>query len=176
MGDKINANTFGAHEFDHLLHLIDKALGGVFKQQMGFIEEEDEAGLVDIAGFGKGFEDFGEEPQEEGGIKLWRVHELGSIQHIHKPTPIARGSQEIMDVEGGFTKKVFGTLFIQHHQRALDGAERDSGDIAIIGSDFAATIRQFRKHGAQVFEIEKGKPLLIGNAKGDVECTFLGFR
>ena len=62
LGDEINADTFRAHELDHLLHLIDEPLGGVFEQQMCLIEEENEARLVDVSGFGKGFEDFGKKP------------------------------------------------------------------------------------------------------------------
>ena len=51
LGDKVNAYTFGTDEPDDLLDLGSQGLRQIGKQQMSFIEKENQFGLFRVADF-----------------------------------------------------------------------------------------------------------------------------
>ena len=61
LGDEIHAHPFGADQARHLFHLVDQRLGCVVKQQVCFVEEEDQLGFVRITHLGQFLEQFGRE-------------------------------------------------------------------------------------------------------------------
>ena len=79
LGNKINAHAFGTNQAHHLLDLFEQGVGGVVEQQMSLVEEHHEFGFVQIAGFGQGFKQFGQKPQQERAIEARRAHQLFSI-------------------------------------------------------------------------------------------------
>ena len=68
LGDEIDAHALGADQPDNLLHLVEQRLRRVLEQQMRFVEKEHQLGLVRIAHFGQRFEQFRQQPQQEGGV------------------------------------------------------------------------------------------------------------
>ena len=67
--DEIDADALGADQANDLLDLVDQGLGRVIEQKVRFVEEEDELGLVRIADLREALEQFGEQPEQEGGVK-----------------------------------------------------------------------------------------------------------
>ena len=68
LGDEIDADAFGTNEADDLLDFLEERGRGFVEEQMRFIEKENEFWFGRIADFGKVFEEFGNEPEEEGGV------------------------------------------------------------------------------------------------------------
>ena len=60
--DEINAHPFGADQSRDLLHLIDQGFGGVVKQQVRLVKEENELWFIRVANFGEVFEKFRQHP------------------------------------------------------------------------------------------------------------------
>ena len=67
--DEIDADALGADQPDDLLDLLQQGRRRVVEQQVGFVEEEGELGLVGIADLRKLLEQLGEQPQQEGRIE-----------------------------------------------------------------------------------------------------------
>ena len=68
MGDEVHADTFGADETHGSLDFFLQSDGGVFKEQVRFVEEKDEFRQRRVAAFGQDFTEAGEEPDEEGAV------------------------------------------------------------------------------------------------------------
>ena len=173
LGDEIDAHPLGADEAHHLFDGGHQVLGRAVEQKMGFIEEEDQLGLVGVAHFGERFEEFGEHPQQEGRVELGAAHELVGGQHIDDPAPVAVGADEILDGEGGLAEELVGALIFQHQQLPLDGAHGGGGHIAILLGEFGGVVRDHGQHGAQVLQIQQQQALFVGDAEDDVEHAFL---
>ena len=69
LGAEIDTHALGTDELHHLLDLLQQGLGSIGEQQMGFIEEEDHLGLIQVPHFREHLEEFGQEPEQEGGIE-----------------------------------------------------------------------------------------------------------
>jgi hypothetical protein len=65
---EINTHPLGPDQARHLFDLIDQGLGRIIKQKMRLVEEKHQLGLVRITHLGKGLEQLGQKPQEEGRI------------------------------------------------------------------------------------------------------------
>ena len=65
LGDEINAHALGADQPDHLLDLLQQDPGRFVEEQVGFVEEEHQPGLVDIPHFRQLLEQLGEHPQQK---------------------------------------------------------------------------------------------------------------
>ena len=173
LGDEIDAHALGADEPHHLLDGRHQILRRAVKQEMRFIEEEDQLRLVGVAHFRERFEEFGEHPQQKGRVELGAAHELVGGQHIDDPAPVPVGADEILDGQGGLAEELVGALIFQHQQLPLDGAHGGGGHIAILLGEFGGVVRDHGEHGAQILQIQQQQALLIGDAEDDVEHAFL---
>ena len=72
LSDQIDADALGAHQPHHQFDAFQQRLGRVGEQQVRFVEEEGHFGLLGVADFGQGFEQFGQQPQQEGGVQARR--------------------------------------------------------------------------------------------------------
>ena len=66
---EIDAHPFRADDTDDLLYPLPQDCRRIGKQEMGFIKEERQLGFLEIAHFGKVFEQLRQEPQEKAGIQ-----------------------------------------------------------------------------------------------------------
>ena len=66
---EVNAHALGADQPHHLLDLVQQGVGRILEQQMRLVEKERDFGLVQIAGFGQLLKQFGQHPQQEGGVQ-----------------------------------------------------------------------------------------------------------
>lgn len=69
LGDKPHADTLGADEPHHLLHLFQQHLGCITEEKVGLVKGDGQLGLVQISRLGKHFVQFGEHPQQECGVQ-----------------------------------------------------------------------------------------------------------
>jgi hypothetical protein len=62
---EIDANAFRADQSNNLLDSLLQGRRAVIEQQVRFVEDEDQLGLIEIADLGKRLEQFGKQPQQE---------------------------------------------------------------------------------------------------------------
>lgn len=104
--DEIDADALRADQADNLLDLVDQRLRRIVEQQVGFVEEEDELGLVRVADLGEPLEQFSQQPQQEGGIQTRRVDQGGGIQHIYIAATVSADPHEIGQLQRRFAENV----------------------------------------------------------------------
>ncbi|MNN14662.1 hypothetical protein D3C81_1277380 [compost metagenome] len=94
--DEVDPHALGANQPYHLLQAVLQCLGRAVEQQMRFIEEQRQYRLVGIATFRQLFEQFGQQPQQEGRIHLRRlVHQPAGIEQMDTPTAVTAGAQQV---------------------------------------------------------------------------------
>ena len=136
---------------------------------MGFVEEEDQFRLVRIPHFRELFEQFRQQPQQEGGIEFRAVDEAGGVQHAHDTASVGGGAHHVAQFQGRFT-------FALHDQQvALQGAQRGRGDVAIFLAEFVADflVAHMGEQFAEVFQVQQQEAVIVGIFEGDVQHTFL---
>ena len=123
---------------------------------MGFVEEEDEFGLGEVAGFGEVLEELGEQPEEEGGVELRGLDELVGGEEVDDAAAGAGvGAEEVGDVEGGLAEEVVGALGAEGGEGALDGTDGGGGDVAVLGLKLGGVRGDVLEDGLEVFEVEE---------------------
>ncbi len=77
-----DAHALRADQPHDLLDLVLQRLGGIVEQQVRLVEEEHQPGLFRVADFGQRLEQFGEQPEQEGGVELGAAHQLVGGEHV----------------------------------------------------------------------------------------------
>ena len=173
LGDEVDADSLGADQLHHLLDLVHKPLRRILEQQVRLVEEEHKLRLVGIARFRQLLEQFGQQPQQEGGIELRRPHQPVGGQNVDVAAPVAGGAHEVAYVEGRLPEELLRPLLLEHHEPALDGAYGAPVDVAVFGGQPLATLRQILQQRPQILQVEQQKPFLVGDAEGDVQRPLL---
>jgi hypothetical protein len=101
---EIHAHALRADQAHHLLDLVEQGLGRIVEQQMRLVEEKHQPGLVQVAGLGHLLEQFGQHPQQEGGVQLGRIEQLVGGQDVDHAEPIL-GLEQIVEVEHGLAEE-----------------------------------------------------------------------
>ena len=171
--DEVDANSLGSDQPHHLLDLVDQRRRGVVEQQVRFVEEETQLRAIGIADFGQGFEQFRQQPQQEGGVELRRGHQPVRGQNVHHPAPAVVGAQEIGKVECRLAEETLAALAAQLQQRTLDGADRLLRYIAVGAGEFACPLRAMRQHRLQVIKIEQQQAVFVRDMEGNGQHAFL---
>jgi hypothetical protein len=68
---------------------------------------------------------------------------------------------------------MIGALLLQHEQRALDGADRGLGDVAVFRGQCVGARGEILEQRLQVLEVEQRQFLFVGDPEGDVEHALL---
>ena len=140
---------------------------------MGFVEEENELGLVEVAGFRQLLEKFGQHPEQEGGIECRRLNELVGGKDVDDAAPVFIDFHQVVDVEHRFAEEDIAALLFQRQQTALDGADGGRGDIAVFGGEVLGVVADVLDHGAQVFQVEQHQSLIVGNLEHQLQHATL---
>ena len=172
LGDEVDTHALGTDQTNHLFDLVEQGFGGAVEEHVGLVEEEHEFRQFHVAHFGQGGVEFGEQPQEECGVKLRLHHQLVGSQHVHH-TLSPFGLHQVVDVERGLTEELIGPLVLQLQKGTLDGADSRGGDITIFGGVFLGMFRYPVEHRTQVLQVDQQQPTLIGDAEHDVQYTVL---
>ena len=170
---EIDADALRADEAHHLLHLVEQRRRRLIEQQVRLVEEEDEPGLVRVAHFGERFEQFGEVPEQEGGVKLRARYQPVGGEDVDDAAALLVEAHEVGDIERGLAEEMLAALRPELEQRALDCAEAWPGDVAIGGGQLVGALAAVDEHGLQVVEVEEQQPLLVGDVEGDGEHALL---
>ena len=175
LGDEINPHPLGPDQPRHLFHLGNQGFGGIGEQQMRLIKEEHQFRLVGVADLGQLLEQFRQQPQQEGGIKPGRGHQLVPRQNADAATPFGINRHQVGQLQRRFAEQPCPALVFQHQQTALDGANGGGGDIAIAQRHRCGVLADPDQQGLQVFQVQQRQPLFIRQTKGDVQHPFLRF-
>ena len=138
--DEIDAHALRTDQAHHLFHLVHQRIGRFVEQQMRFVKEEHQFGLVGIAHLGERFEQFGQQPQQEGRIQPRAVHQFVGRQDIHPAAALAIQCDEIGDVERRLAKERRAALAVEREQLALDRTHAGLGHIAIFARQLGGIV------------------------------------
>src|SRR5262249_8870601 len=122
---------------------------------MRFIEEEDEFGFLRIADLRQLFEQLGQQPQQESGVKAWAIDETVGGKNIDRTEPFPVRTEKIGELECRLAKEFFGALVFQDEELALDGSDRRLADIAVGSGQAAGVFANEGEQGAQIFQVEQ---------------------
>jgi hypothetical protein len=173
LGHEVDAHALGADETDDLLDLLLERLGGIVEQQMRLVEEEDDFGLVQIADFRQLLEQFGEQPEQEGGVELRRLHELVGHDDVDHPPPAVR-LQEVVQVQRRLAEQVLAALLFQRQQTALDGAHAGGAHVAVFGGELRRVLPDELHQRPQVLQVQQQQAVVVGDLEGQGEDSGLG--
>ena len=90
LGDEIHPDALGTNQPHHLLQALLQRLGRTLKEQVRLVEEQRQYRFVGVTALRQLFEQFGQQPQQEGCIHLGRLmNQAGGIEQVHAPATIA---------------------------------------------------------------------------------------
>ena len=140
---------------------------------MGFIEEEHQGRLFGIADFGQGFEQLGQQIEQEGGVKLGVLHQLVGGEDVDHALAVLVHADEIVDLEGWLAKEPIGALAFEGQQLALDRADRGLGNIAIGRGQLAGILGAGHQRLLQIIHVEQQQAVVVGPLESDGQHAFL---
>ena len=121
---EIDADALRADETHDLLDLLEQLLRRIVEEEMRLVEEEDELRLFGIADLRQLLEQFGQQPEQEGGVETRRAHELFGREHVDDAAPVAIGFHKIADIQRRLAEEIVCALLFEDEQAALDRADR----------------------------------------------------
>ena len=136
---------------------------------MSLVEEENELRFVRIAHFRQRFEQFGQQPEKEGGVELRALHQPVGGQDIDLTAALRVDLHQIGNLQRRFPEKPRAALRFQLQQCALDGAHAGGGNIAVSAGQFLAVGTGPKQQRLQIGQIEQQQPLVIRRAKGNLQ-------
>ncbi len=173
LGDEIDADALGADQAHDLFDLFAQGVGRVVEQQMGLVEEEDEARLFGVADLGQLFEQFRQQPQQEGGVEARTGHQLRRVQHIDLAAAVKAGAHHVLQPQGRLAEEGLAALLLKLEDGALDRGDGGGGDIADLAADALRILADIGQHGAQVVEVEQQQAFLVRDVEEDRQDPFL---
>ncbi len=133
---KINADALGADQPHHLLDLVDQLLRRVAEEQVRFIEEEDELGLIRIADFRQLF------PQARSSARAGTPSRGAGFAPAVRtastwivPLPSGRVRQQFFELERGFAEEAVGAVHFQLQHLRCSAAIDWRRDQAVLFAD-----------------------------------------
>src|SRR5690554_5336719 len=141
---------------------------------MGFVEEENQLRLIEIAHLRERFIKVVQQLQQEGGVYPRGVHQLIGSQDVDHPFALL-GLDKIGYLQIRFPEKLVGSLVLQPHQPALDGTDARRGDIAVFGGELFSVLADELQHLPQILQVDQQQVVVVGNPKRHRENRSLGF-
>src|SRR3982750_3403184 len=97
---------------------------------MGFVKEENQLRLVEVARLGKLFKQLGEQPEQERRVEFGVLDKPVSSEQIEHALA-ARRLHKIVELHGRLAKKESTALLFELQQPALDRSDGRGGYISI---------------------------------------------
>jgi hypothetical protein len=166
---EIHADTFRANQTHDLLDALAQRGRRVVEQQVRFVEEEHELGLVEIADLGEFLEQFREHPEQEGRVELGLENELVGGEDVDDAAAGQILAHEVGEIECGFAEERVAAGLFEREQRALDRRDRCRRDQAVVLRDLLGVIGRPNEQRAQVFEVEQEQAVVVGGLEHDFE-------
>ena len=89
------------------------------------------------------------------------------------PRPSRSTRHEILQRERRLAEERGAALVLQHQKLALDRADTLLRDIAVLGCQLLGMVGNKGQHRPKILQVEQQESLLVGDAEGDVQNTFL---
>ena len=163
--DEIDADAFGPDQAHDLFDLFQQGARGVVEQQVGLVEEEDQARPVGIAHLRQLFEQLRQQPQQEGPIQARAVHQPRGVQHIDLTAPVEADADHVLQLQGRFTEEGVAALLLKLQQGALDGGDGGGGDIADLAADPLGVLAHIDQQTAQIAQVQADKKMSAKDKK-----------
>ena len=173
LGDKVDAHRLGADELDHLLDLLHQGPGGIGKEEVGLVKEEDQLGPVQVPGLGQLLEELGEHPQQEGGVEGGVLDQPDTVEHVDHAPALVVPAHPVQDVQVGLAEEELAPLALQRQQSPEDGGQGLGGDGPVAGVILCPVVADVAQHGPQVLQVDELQPLVVGDAEDDVQHPLL---
>ena len=142
---------------------------------MGFVEEEDHLGLVQVAFFGQALVQLGEHPQQEGGIEQGRQEQLGAVQDVDVALACFVVSEPVFDVQGGLAEEHIAAGLFQLEQGPLDGAHAGAADVAVGQLVLLGVVAHVLQHQPQVLQVQQQQAFVVRHLEDHGEHAGLDF-
>jgi hypothetical protein len=153
--------------------MVEEALVGLLEQQVSFVEEEDELGLVEVADLRQIVVDLGQQPHHECAEQLGPVLHIGHLEDAHE-SPSGSRLEQILDVEFGLAEEGVGALPLQFDDLSQDDADGGGRQPAVFGHGlFAFVAVQEVQRRTQVCQIHEGQTLVVGVLEDEGENALL---
>src|SRR5262249_827625 len=110
---------------------------------------------------------------EKRGVEPRVRHQLVGRQNVDEAATVAVGADEVLQRQRRLAEKVVSALVLQDQQLTLYGPDGRLRHVAVLDGELGGMVRDVGEHGAQIFEVEDRKPLLIGHAEANIEHAFL---
>ena len=174
LGDKENSDSLRTDEPHRLHHLVEELLRRVVEQQVGLVEEENEARLVEVAYFGEVAEERGEQPHREGGEQRGLRLHVRQFKAGDEAATVGGGAQQLGGVEGRFAEEGVGALGLQRGNLAQDDARGGRSDPTDLRKNrLTRGARQVLQRGAQVRQIDERQSLGVCPSENEGERRLL---
>lgn len=174
LGDEVDPHALGADQANDLLDFLLEGVRRVGEEEMGLIKEEDEFRFVEIADFWQRLKEFRQEPEKEGGVDNWRVHQSVGSENVDVPVPLVVCADEVGQPEGWFTKQKRAAGLFEGEEGTLDRADAGGGDVAIGRGNCLAVVAKIVQERAEVVEVEEEESIVVGIFEGDLQNPALG--
>ncbi len=96
LGDEIDAHALGADQAHHLLDFFEQRLRRVVEQQVRFVEEEHQLRFLRVAHFRQLLEQLRQQPQQERGVELGRIHQLVGGENVDDAAALGVGLHQVL--------------------------------------------------------------------------------
>ena len=136
---------------------------------MRLVEEEDHAGLVQIAHFGQLLKELRHHPQQEGGVGLGALDQALGGEDVDVAAAVEPGAHPVVDIQLRLSKEALAALFLEGQERALDGADAGGGDVAVHGGKLRPVLAHELQHGPQILQVQQQQTVLVRHTEDDVE-------
>ena len=174
LGDKPDRHALGADQPHHLLHLLQQGLGSILEEQMGFVKEESQLGLVQIARFGQHLVQLSEHPQHKGGVQQGMQEQFPALQNVHHAATVLIPVHPVGKIQIGLAEKQLAALILQLEQGALDGTDGLGRNVAVAQFVFLGVVAHILHHGAQILQIQQQQAVVVGHPEDDAQHAALG--
>jgi hypothetical protein len=167
LGDEIDPDAFGADQADDLFDFFQQGGRCVVEQEMGFVEEKDEAGFFRVADLGQLLEELGEDPQQKCRVGLGRRHEPVGGQDVDLPFAREIGLDQIRQGQAG-SPNSFSPPWLSSSSNPRWMAPMEAGrHLAVLGLVLGGVVADVLEQGAQVLEVQQQQALVVGHAEHD---------
>ena len=142
---------------------------------MGFVEEEHQLRFFEVAGFRQALVEFGEHPQQAGGVQLWHLIELFGAEDINHPFTAGIDTHPVLNIQHRFAEEVLCALLLQGQQPTLDSAYRRAADVAVLILEGFGVITDKLGNGAKIFKVEQQQTAIVSDTENNVQHAALYF-
>ena len=110
---EIHADALGTDDPHHLLHPLTQSRRRIVKKQMGFVEEENQLRLVEVADLRQVLEQLGQQPQQKARVQAWFQYELVRGKDVDDAAPAEIGAHQVIEFQRRLAEERFAALAFQ---------------------------------------------------------------